>query len=160
MEIIEFFPRDHPFKTSPNFSRFLIPTSLLSAVFFYYPSANLANLWNSRRLKWMVPSVKIQMVGGKITEIWGSNPRSRRSKEILSFFCSFSIIKLHIFVFSHFQHVLFDFLITKQDNEKCLKAKIPNFVWRIWKWNESWLISNLFFSICLMWSQKNCFTNL
>ena len=35
--------RDHPFKTSANFSRFLTPTPLPSAVFYYYPSANLAN---------------------------------------------------------------------------------------------------------------------
>ena len=37
-------PRDHPFKTSANFSRFLTPTSLPSAVFYYYPSANLAKV--------------------------------------------------------------------------------------------------------------------
>ena len=34
---------DHPFKTSANFSRFLTPTPLPSAIFYYYPSANLAN---------------------------------------------------------------------------------------------------------------------
>ena len=35
--------RDHPFKTSANFHKFLTPTPLPSAVFQYYPSANLAN---------------------------------------------------------------------------------------------------------------------
>ena len=34
---------DHPFKTSANFSQFLTPTPLPSAIFYYYPSANLAN---------------------------------------------------------------------------------------------------------------------
>ena len=37
--------RDHPYKKSANFSRFLTPTPLPSAVFYYYPSANLANFW-------------------------------------------------------------------------------------------------------------------
>ena len=35
--------RIHPFKTSANFHKFLTPTSLPSAVFWHYPSANLAN---------------------------------------------------------------------------------------------------------------------
>ena len=52
--------RDHPFKTSANFSRFLTPTPLPSAVLYYYLSANLVNFWplppkTCRRLKWMVP---------------------------------------------------------------------------------------------------------
>ena len=51
---------DHPFKKLANFSQFLTPTPLPSAVFYYYPSANLANFWplpprKCRRLKWMVP---------------------------------------------------------------------------------------------------------
>ena len=54
--------RDHPFKMSANYSWFLTPTPLLSAVFYYYPSANLAIFWplppkKCRRLKWMVPNV-------------------------------------------------------------------------------------------------------
>ena len=53
-------PRDHPFKKSVYFPRFLILTPLPSAVFYYYPSANLANFLplppkECRRLKWMVP---------------------------------------------------------------------------------------------------------
>ena len=39
------YVRDHPFKMSANFSRFLTPTLLLSADFYYYLSANLANFW-------------------------------------------------------------------------------------------------------------------
>ena len=51
---------DHPVKTSANFSQFLTPTPLPSAVFYYYPSANLANFYppptkKCPRLKWMVP---------------------------------------------------------------------------------------------------------
>ena len=42
---------DHPFKTSANFSQFLTPTPLPSAVFYYYPSANLANFWPLPPLK-------------------------------------------------------------------------------------------------------------
>ena len=53
---------DHPSKTSANVSRFFTTTPLPSAVFYYYPSANLANFCPSspkkcRRLKWMVPSI-------------------------------------------------------------------------------------------------------
>ena len=51
---------DYPFETSAIFLRFLIPTPLPSAVFCYYPSANLTNFWpllpkKCRRRKWMVP---------------------------------------------------------------------------------------------------------
>ena len=35
--------RSHPFKASANFSQFLTPTPLPSAVFYYYPSENLTN---------------------------------------------------------------------------------------------------------------------
>ena len=40
-----FSHRHNPFKMSANFSRFFILTPLPSAVFYYYPSANLANFW-------------------------------------------------------------------------------------------------------------------
>ena len=52
--------RDHPFKTSENFSRFLTP--LPSTVFYYYSSVNMANFWplppkKCRRLNgWSLPS--------------------------------------------------------------------------------------------------------
>ena len=42
-KIRDFRESDHAFKTSANFSRFLTPTPLPSAVFYYYLSANLAN---------------------------------------------------------------------------------------------------------------------
>ena len=43
-------------------------------------------------ISWPSPSMKIQILGGKITEIWGSNPRSVRS--------IFFVLFLFIFKFS------------------------------------------------------------
>ena len=57
--------RDHPFKTSANFSRFLTPPPLPSAVFYYYPSAQIWQIFDPsppkqcRRLKWMVPRKRL-----------------------------------------------------------------------------------------------------
>ena len=53
---VDFSLRDHPFKTSSNFTQFLTPPH---ALFYYYPSANLINSWPILikkwwRLKWMV----------------------------------------------------------------------------------------------------------
>ena len=47
---------------------------------------------------------KFQLWAGKLLRIWGSIPRSGRSKKIVLFSFHFQILhkKLHIFVFSHF----------------------------------------------------------
>ena len=49
---LKFVLGDHPFKTSANFSRFLTPTPLPSAVFYYYPSANFCQFLTPLILKY------------------------------------------------------------------------------------------------------------
>ena len=85
------------------------------------------------------PSMKIQIMGGKITENLGFQSPLQKVKKnfvLFLFIFKFSIkncISLFLTIFNilfyksdinknkHFQHVLFDFLITKRDIKKWLK---------------------------------------
>ena len=92
-------------------------------------------------------TMKIQFMGGKITENLGFESPLQKVKKNCPFSVHFEI--LHIFVFNHFWISCFRnqisiktnifnmfYLITKQDIKKWLKSKIPSFLWRIWKWQE------------------------
>ena len=70
---------------------------------------------------------KFKSWAGKWLKIRGSNPRSRRSKNVCHFFFLFS--------YSPWKTAYLCF-IWFLDIKKWLNSKIPSFVWRIWKEKE------------------------
>ena len=76
--------------------------------------------------------LEIQIKGGKITENWGSNPPSGRSKKKIKIFWPFSFhfqifhTKLHIFVFNLFLTSCFT-------NHISIKSNIFNMFYLVFK---------------------------